>query len=380
MPSVQKILFSVGDPSGDVNCACLIGALKERYPMMRLYGLGGPAMERRGFESLFPFHRFNAMGYVEVVKKLPFFLRMKGKMQKILRQDRPDLLVCVDYSGFNRPLMRMAAQLDIPVLWYIAPMIWAWKRKKHGLFLGAYATHIATIFPFEVDHWREFTPAVSFVGNPLYDTLRDRGVFSLRTVRSTPQTLLFVPGSRPGELKRMLPFFYECITAIRRLYPGVEIVISRAEYVEASQFTQFLQEGVEVSTEPLSQLYQRADYAFITSGTAALEAAFYGLPHTIVYKTASINMCIMKQLIRGIRHIGLINIMAGKEVVPELIQQECTPENCCTILAEFFAEPQQYELFKKRIHAVVQPFAEVDSREALPRLVENLLHLGDRHG
>jgi lipid-A-disaccharide synthase len=163
-------MFVAGDPSGDEHASAVIGELRKQLPDVRLFGIGGPCMQENGFEALLPFEPFNRMGIAEVLLHLPFFLNAKSFLIKQLRNIRPAALVCVDYPGFNIPLMKAARGLGIPVVWYIVPQVWAWKKKRAKV-LGDYASFIAVVFPFEKEYFIPYPAPVEFVGHPLVELL-----------------------------------------------------------------------------------------------------------------------------------------------------------------------------------------------------------------
>ncbi len=325
------IFISAGDPSGDRNSAPLVKSITKNFPNVICTGLGGPAMEREGFRSRFEFSRFNRMGYVEVLKDLPFFLREKKRFIKMLSDEKPDILICVDYSGFNTPLMKAAKELDIPVLWYIAPMIWAWKKKKHGPRLGQFASHIATIFPFEVEHWKEFTPNVSYVGNPL---LEEKALCNsvIREPLSNKNELVIAlaPGSRTMELTRILPVMIKMVEKVKECRSqNIRFRVSCTEYLPDELYESATIAGIELFRGSLTELFQTSDIALVTSGTSTLHAALTGIPLLILYRSSTSLYLMVKLLTRTSQysHIGLPNIMSSNEVAKEFIQNDLTANN-----------------------------------------------------
>lgn len=362
-----KIYFSAGDPSGDQHAAAIITVLQQQLPDVECRGLGGPAMAAVGFESYFAFERFNRMGYVDVIKDLPFFLRAKKLFIQKLAEERPDVLVCVDYSGFNRPLMKAARALDIPVYWYVAPMIWAWKKKKHGSFLAKYATHIGTILPFEKEHWLPFTSEVSYVGNPLLEELV-QGPVRAALSKESPGTLALIPGSRRGEVATMLPQMLAVAEILHEKYPTLQITLSQAETLPADLFAD-IPAYVTVQKGAFQKLLIEADMALVTSGTATLQAALAGLPHAIMYRTSRVNYILMRWLLRKLSWIGLPNIIAGKTVVPEYIQNYSLVEISKTIVA--LVEDQKVYLEQvQSLEAIGKAFGEKHpSQEVASQLI-----------
>ncbi len=325
------IFISAGDPSGDRNTAPLVKSILSHLPNSRCIGLGGPAMIREGFESPFEFSRFNKMGYVDVIKELPFFLRAKKQFINMMKEQKPDLLICVDYSGFNTPVMKAAKELGIPVLWYIAPMIWAWKKKKHGTRLGKNASHIATIFPFEVEHWKEFTDKVSYVGNPLLEEKKLCEVITRSSIHDKKEiSIALAPGSRPMELTRILPTMLETVERLRtEQSQKFRFRISCTEYLPKELYKTAEDAGIELFTGSLTELFQTSDLALITSGTTTLHAALTGIPMLILYKSSVFLQIVVTIFTKfsKLTHVGLPNIISEKEVASEFIQGKLTSGN-----------------------------------------------------
>lgn len=349
---IHECMFVAGDPSGDKHAAPVLHRLKLQHPTLRATGIGGPHMEREGLTPLLPFEPFNKMGFVEVVRSLPFFLHAKKICISYLEKNRPTCLVCVDYSGFNIPMMKAAAKLKIPVVWYIAPMVWAWKKKRAAV-LGRYATHICCIFPFELPYFKPYTDAVHFVGNPVVEDLgaaKNRGNVSFE--KQAPFTVAFVPGSRLQEITRLLPEMVAAYKKLKERYPQCRGVVSRHPSLNPSFFAEAVAvNDLAITTEPLAELFERATLAVVTSGTATLEAALIGIPHVIVYKTSAITYSLMKRFV-VLSHIGLPNIIAEETVAPELIQQYVTDSEIVSQLDRFITDSDLYAETARKLAAI----------------------------
>jgi len=334
-------MFIAGDPSGDKHAAPIIKKLIEKCPDVKTYGIGGPAMEQTGFQSVLPFEKFNCMGYAEVIKHLPFLLSAKKTLIKMMRAQRPDALVCVDYSGFNMPMMKAAAKLKIPVIWYIAPMVWAWKAKR-AKTLGDYASHIAAIFPFEIPYFSPFKAPVTFVGNPLTESLPAVNDADKKFPAGKDFRLAIIPGSRYQEIKNMLPVMLEAVDILKKERPKLKVTVSKFKGVNQELFEDAVQRGIELFDGTLSELMTKSDLALVTSGTASLETALMGVPMVITYRTSTVSYKIYKSLVK-IPYIGLPNIIAQKEIVPECIQNDATAQNLADKLNRFIKEPACWE-------------------------------------
>jgi len=334
-------MFIAGEPSGDAHASSVIGAINERRPSADVWGVGGPKMQAAGFDSVLPFAEFNRMGYLEVLSHLPFFLGAKKKLLKMMAgARRPDVLVCVDYSGFNTPMMKEAREMGIPVVWYIAPMVWAWKRKRAAV-LGALASHIAVIFPFETQYFSPYAAPVTFVGNPLTESLPQTGA-AKKFPGADGFRVAIVPGSRPQEIKNMLNTMTDAALMLKANFPNIKIAVSRFAGFDESLFRRAEDAGFEIFGGPLPALLQRSDLALVTSGTATLETALMGVPMVIAYRTSRVSYAVYKQFVT-INNIGLPNIIAGKSIVPECVQGGATPKKIYCEAERLISMPQRWE-------------------------------------
>ena len=346
-----SVMFVAGDPSGDEHASHILRRLAPAASGISAFGIGGPAMQAVSFEALLPFEAFNTMGLWEVLKHLPFFLSAKKLLIEAMDKRKPAALVCVDYPGLNIPLMKAARTRNIPVVWYIVPQVWAWKKKRAAV-LGANASFIGTVFPFEVDYFKKFVAPVSFVGHPLVEALQKRAKDVDRPKTKADEgefRLSLIPGSRRQEVAAILPSMLQAALELKRRYPQVNLFVSKCRGLPQSLFDACTKEtGITLVEGPLSDLLDRTDAALVTSGTATLETALAGVPLAIVYRTSAVTYWLLKRMI-SIPYIGLPNIVAGERIVPECIQAQA----CAAGLA-----------------AAIQPF--IESQELRQATVEKL--------
>jgi len=364
-------MFIAGEPSGDAHAAAVVAAVKERRPSADVWGVGGPNMRSAGFDSVLPFAEFNRMGYLEVLSRLPFFLGAKKKLLKMMSgARRPDVLVCVDYSGFNMPMMKEAREMGIPVVWYIAPMVWAWKRKRAAA-LGASASHIAVIFPFETRYFSPYAAPVTFVGNPLTESLPQA-----RASKKFPGVdgfrVAIAPGSRPQEITHMLNAMIDAACMLKTKFPTIKIAVSRFHGFNESLFNRAKDAGFEIFGGPLSALMQRSDLAIVTSGTATLETALMGVPMVIAYRTSRISYAVYKKFVT-IDRIGLPNIIAGKPIVPECVQGDATPKKLYCEAERLISMPQRWEETAMNLSALRAQLGEKKPSKELADIIFSFL-------
>lgn len=364
-----SIMFVAGDPSGDKHASWIIKRLKYEYPQSDIWGVGGPDMQLAGMRCLLPFQKFNKMGFFEVALHITFFLNAKKYLLSEIKRNRPDCIVCVDYPGFNMELLKAVSSMNIPVIWYIAPMVWAWKQKRAEI-LAQKAAHIACIFPFEVNYFKPFTNNVSFVGNPLVEAMNSEKLPPVKYC-SKPKRVALVPGSRRQEIRHLLKPMIDAFTILKSSYPDLTAEISQCSYLTNEEF-QKLTGGSELKcfTGPLRDLYARSDLAIVTSGTATLEAALMGVPHVIAYKTSSLNYQIFKHFLK-IPFIGLPNIISQEMVVPECIQEHSSAASIADAVETFLKDDSYYKITASRLVRLKNHLGAFKPSEEMVKIIVN---------
>jgi lipid-A-disaccharide synthase len=316
------VFLAAGEPSGDLHGAALATALQRRWPNARLLGLAGPRMQAAGVEPIAPFQRLAVMGFVEVLRHLPFFVRLMRRSVRTLADASVDLVIPIDYPGFNVRLAKRAAARGVPVLYYIAPQVWAWHRSR-AEGLARTADSLAVILPFEEGLFREYGAAVRYVGHPLLDRsdpTADRETFCGALGLDPQRRILAVfPGSRTQEVERHLEPFIDAARRVVEARWHIQPVIARSTDVDGGAYTG--------SPFPLTDdghsLLSHAHVALVKSGTTTLEAALAGVPMVIAYRTHPVTFWLARRLVK-VEHVGLANLVAGRRVAPELLQEQVT--------------------------------------------------------
>jgi len=317
--SSTRVFISAGESSGDRHAARVAEELAARRPDLRMVGLGGPTMAEAGVELLAGLENLAVMGYAEVARRLPFFAALRRRVWRVLEEGDVDLVLPVDYPGFNLPLARKAHALGIPVLYFIAPQVWAW-REGRARHLARACDRVLTVLPFEERRLAEHGVDARFVGHPLLDEPRRpaAGASNPRPGHRGPVLGLF-PGSRAQEVERMLPPFAAAARRLAATRAGLDILVARPAHLPRSLYERFGFEEVEAD-----EALDRATVALAKSGTITLELALAGIPMVVGYRTSRLTYSLARRVVR-VPSIALVNLVAGERIVPELIQDALTP-------------------------------------------------------
>ncbi len=314
------VYVSAGEPSGDRYAAGVAVALRRAIPDVKLEGMGGPALAGVGVALRYRMERLQAMGLVEAADTLPAHFRILADLRWGFRAQPPDLVVLVDYPGFHARVARAARTAGIPVLQYVAPQLWAWGRWRARRWRHA-VDRLAVILPFEEPFFRALGFAVQFVGHPLLDgPAPDRTAARARLgLEPTTPVLGLFPGSRPREIARLWPRFRDAAALLRRDAPGLQVVVAG---VPGATYPGLERTGIAVATPELARAVANA--ALAKSGTTTLELALTDTPHVVAYRMPWLTYAVARRLV-AVPWVGLVNLLAGRAIVPELLQDAVTP-------------------------------------------------------
>ncbi len=370
---MTKILISAGEASGDIHAAAVTAAIKEIDGTAEVFGMGGDALRAAGGEVLFDIKEHGVMGFMEVVRKLPSLFRLRSDFARVMDERKPDCLVVVDYPGFNMKLAKLAHGKGIPVVSYIAPSAWAW-HKSRAKNVAKIVDKVACIFPFEYDVYKEAGADAVFVGHPLLDIVRpsmtaaEAAAFAGK--RAGRRLVLLMPGSRLMEIEKMLPTLLEAAKILQQRCPDIDFAMPRAGTIPMPMLEEKIKASglqVKITEGHNYDLFSAADLALATSGTVTLEAALCGLGSVIVYRTSPINAFIAR-LVINIPDIGLPNIVAGRHILPELLQEDFTPEKVAAAAEELLA-PERNAVMKKDLAYVRERLGEPGAVGRVARLI-----------
>lgn len=327
----KRILIIAGEISGDMHASRLVQTLSQGDAGFSFFGIGGPLMRDAGVETLYDIKDMAVTGFVEVLKRYFFFRRVFNHMLQVARERKPDAVILVDYPGFNLRFAAKAHKMGIKVVYYICPQVWAWHRSRIP-HMAEIVDHLVTIFPFEGKHFDGTGLKVDFAGHPLVDEARKALAEPLKDLpwKGDPRVAL-LPGSRTNEIEHILPVMWHAAAELQKKHADAAFLIA----APSEKIAGFVHDTVEklgpgpsrweIVTGEARQVLRQARAAMVTSGTATIETSLMECPMAVVYKMPALNYLLARTLVK-IDHIGMVNIVAGKEVCPEFIQDAATPE------------------------------------------------------
>lgn len=351
--AATKILIVAGDVSGDIHAANLMAALKEENPALHLTAIGGPRMRAWANDFWEDLASQGITGFVEPVKKIPELAQLLKRIRTYFQTEHPDAVIVVDYYGFNYRVLLLAKQFNIPCYYYVAPQVWA-SRQYRAKRLAALTKKMYVIYPFEPSFHEKFGGNAVFLGNPLLDKMPAplEKEYPVKDDKNYPWKLGLLPGSRPGEISRLLPVFYQAFLKVVKKYPhthGYLFLLPQANEKEIlSLLGRKEHPNFHFIKETDYKLRAQMDYLLACSGTATLENALLGIPMVVAYKMFYPTYLIARAIIK-VQNISLVNILAPKRIVKELIQQDATAENCAHETLEMFSHPKKLTTQRKQL-------------------------------
>jgi lipid-A-disaccharide synthase len=375
---LKRVVIVAGEASADLHGSNLVRAIQKLDAHITFSGIGGRKMEDAGVRTLASSSDMAVVGLTEVVSRLPVITGTYLKLRSLLKHDRPDLLILIDYPDFNLALARAAKRFGVPVLYYISPQVWAWRQGRVNKLLDR-VDRMAVILPFEEDFYVQKGLNVEYVGHPIVDAipqnlLKKDALKELRFDATFP-ILGLLPGSRKEEIKNLLPAMIQGAEIIASRYPGLKCVLPLAPTIARTL--------VETITKPSSvdvtifegSIYKAlkvCDAALVTSGTATLEAAMMAVPMVIAYRVSPLSYWIGKRVIK-VPHIGLVNLVAGERIVTELIQHEVTPDTLAREALRILEAGQDRENMIKRMNALRERMGKGNPSERTAKIALDMI-------
>ncbi len=340
------LLVIAGEPSGDLIAAPVLRELKKQAPFpLSFVGIGGEKMQSEGMQPLFPMEKLTTLGFSGALKKVKDFYKAYRIIQSAAQRLKPDLLLTIDFPGVNFFLGRRLKKRGIPHVHYVAPTVWAWKAYR-ARRMAKFLDHLLVLFSFEPPYFTRHGLPTTFVGHPLWEIPYEDASASdfRRTYTIPPQAplLALLPGSRPSELRRHLLIFRDTVELLKVRFPSLWIVIptlpSLEDYLKENWLSS-LPTVFVTQEQDKRNAYQASTAALVASGTATLELALAGVPMVVTYKVSTLSGLLIRSLIK-IRFVSLVNILLRKKVVPELLQNDCTPQRLSRELSRLMGSPE----------------------------------------
>ena len=376
-----RLLLSCGEASGDLYAGALTRELRDLDPSIVVAGLGGPQLEAAGGQLLDDYRELSVTGLIEWIPKLPRLLATRRKLVDAARAQRPDALVLIDFSGFNFRLAPAIKRLGVPVVYYISPQIWA-SRPGRLATMRAIADRVLVIFPFEAAMYEHGGVPVEFVGHPLIDLTKpsvSRDSFlAARGLRPSATTVAMLPGSRPNEVSCMLPTLVAAAGLIRQAVPEVQFVVARAPRLDDALFDALRGQaggpGFTVVEGDTDTVLASSDVALTASGTATVQAALHDTPMVVLYRMSPLSFQLARRVVK-VEAIGMVNLIAGDKIVPELVQEAFTAEAVAREAIDILTNPPRAARIREGLASVRAklggPGASRRAAEAILRVVRS---------
>ncbi len=369
-----EIFLSAGDPSGDNAAARLMESLRQIKPDCKIFGLGGNRLRRLGQQQLAQPNDLAVLGFWEVAKRFGFFSRLMKTCVREIEQRRPRAVILVDYPGFNLRLAKRIKHLSIPIIYYISPQVWAWGRKRVEE-IRKLVDLTLVILPFEKPFFESHGVNAEFVGHYLLEDIPTEFIAS--PVRQTePPTLALLPGSRPQEIERMLLPMLQAAEIFNRKHGTKAVVAAIGDLFDYESFVaRHAGTNISISYDNARKVVFDSTLVLTASGTATLESAIIGRPMVVIYKTGFLTYQIARHLVK-LDKIALVNLVLNEKVVPELIQEQASPERIAVELEKLYTDRAYFEAIKDKLNQVPKLLGGEGASERAANLIAAYLSNG----
>ena len=375
----RKVLIIAGEASGDLHGSNLVREVLLRDPSVCFYGVGSRRMSEAGVRMLADASDISVVGLTEVLLHLRKIYGVMRRLKQFLRDERPDLLLLIDFPDFNIMIGKYAKKLGIPIVYYISPQVWAW-RKGRIKQIAALVKAMIVVFPFEVELYKKAGVDVRYAGHPLTDVVRSdyTKTEASKSLGLDPhaRTVALLPGSRRKEITSLLPDMLGAAALLREQFSDLQFVLPVAPTLERG----FVEAYTGGQTVPVNlvdgrvyDVLRAADAAIVASGTATLETGLMTVPMAIVYRISGLSYWIGRMIV-DVENVGLVNIVAGKRVVPELIQQDATPQKIAEALSPMLSDPAYHKEITDALAAVRAKLGESGASARAAGVIMELLH------
>ena len=347
-------MISCGEASGDLYAGALATELRRRVPDVEIFGFGGPGLQRAGAELLGDFTKFSVTGLIESLRVWPRAIRMLLKLTAAARERRPDVFIPIDFPDFNFRLISGVGRLGIPIVYYVSPQLWAWRAGRMKTMQAA-VRRVLVIFPFEERIYQQAGVDVRFVGHPLIDVAvarESRSSFLMaQGLTAEAPTVALLPGSRRNEVAHTVPVFVEAMALIRARVPSVQFLVAWAPGIEEQHVSALARVGAVLVRDRTDDVIASSDVAITASGTATVQCALHERPMVVVYRLSPLTYRLGKRFVT-VNMYAMPNLVAGERIVPELIQDDFTPERVAAEVTVLLTDREQHARMKEGLRRV----------------------------
>jgi len=330
-----KLFFIAGEPSGDLHGGALIKAIKHYHPNSSFMGHGGDSMKKAGMQILEHSDTLSIMGFFEVLKHLPRMIKIMDKTINAIKRVKPDRIILIDYPGFNLRLAKRIKHLNIPITYFILPQAWAWKENRVQI-MQSLIDQSLSILPFEQNWFEQRGLTTNYVGHPFSEEYHvnetSKDFYQRHNLSYDDPILLLLPGSRQQEINQHWPIFIKTIDKLKTKFSNLQIIVGQAPNVQICP----LPDNIKVEHDSRKAMIV-ATAALVSSGTATLECAVENTPLVVCYKLSGLSWALAKQQIK-VNYVSLVNIIANKNIVPEILQKKMTVHNLCNAISPLLNE------------------------------------------
>lgn len=370
----KKILIVSGEPSGDLHASNLVRDIKKLNPNIDFFGMGGSLSKKSGVDIVFDISQLALVGLWEVLKNIFIVKRAFDAVLARVDSEKTDLAILVDYPGFNLRLAKALHKRSIPVIYYISPQVWAWGRDRVNI-IKKHVKKIIVFFKFEEELYRTYDIDAEFIGHPLLDIVNTSSgrmdILKKYNLSDDKTTLALLPGSRPLEVNILLPIMVSAAKALSEKLKNIQFVIAKHPDLPAKFYEDAVKDSsldIRIADGEAYNVLAVADLAIVASGTATLESAITGTPLIIVYKASLLTYLLYKIVIRT-PFLGLVNIIAGKEVAPELLQFDATAENIASKAMEMLSDKNRLQSIREDLKAIKDSLGKSGASERAAKII-----------
>ena len=375
----KSVMIIAGDASGDLHGSKLVQAMRKKDETLYFFGIGGHALRAAGVKILVDTSTLSVIGVTEIFSNLPTFLNAMMLAKTLLKKFQPDLLILIDFPGFNLPVSGIAKRYHVRVLYYISPQVWAWRQGRVKK-MRKRIDHMAVILPFEAEFFRRHKVPVTFVGHPLLDVghcWNDPTSPSFETEKNETLNIGLLPGSRDQEITRLLPVMLDAATILSKRAGDIRFFISVAATVERKTIEAIIQRHAAqldctLVSGSVDKVFKQCRLSVVAPGTVTLEAAICGMPMVIIYKVSPVTYWLGRVLVH-VKHIGLVNLIAGKEMVPELIQGDASGDNIADTVLRLLDDAQNIGILIRNLSSIREKLGGPGASERTAEIALNML-------